>query len=428
MSNKIIPFEKSFASHAKAEFWSDKNTLKPESVTQGSHNKIIFNCYKCDHEFISFIQNIVKGMWCPYCCVNSRTICSSDDCNACFDRSFASSEKSKYWSIKNKILPREITKSSNKKFIFNCDKCNHEFESSLKMITNGFWCIYCGKNSHAICGKQNCDICVNKSFEMNPKKIYWSEQNKVKPWQVFNNCNDKFWFKCDKCPHEFETSLNNINGGKWCSYCSSSKLCNDDCETCFGKTLASNPKSVYWSPNNNIQPRNVFKYSDNKYLFICKECNNEFSIAGSHVTEGKWCPLCVNKTEKIVYNGLLTKYANTIHNFRPIWCVNLETQNILPFDICIPEFKIIVEIDGLQHFAQVRNWDSPENIHKKDVYKQKCANKNGYSIIRILQNDVYKNKYDWLSMLDDTINTIKKSKKIQNIYICQNDEYSIFYN
>jgi len=31
---KEIPFEKSFASHEKSKYWSNKNKLKPEEVLQ----------------------------------------------------------------------------------------------------------------------------------------------------------------------------------------------------------------------------------------------------------------------------------------------------------------------------------------------------------------------------------------------------------
>jgi hypothetical protein len=44
MTNKIIPYEKSFASHEKAQYWSDKNELKPNEVFKSSHEKFIFNC------------------------------------------------------------------------------------------------------------------------------------------------------------------------------------------------------------------------------------------------------------------------------------------------------------------------------------------------------------------------------------------------
>jgi len=41
----------------------------------------------------------------------------------------------------------------------------------------------------------------------------------------------------------------------------------------------------------------------------------------------------------------------------------------------------------------------PEETRKNDLYKMKCANDNEYSVIRILQKDVYYNKYNWLNEL-----------------------------
>ena len=55
-----------------------------------------------------------------------------------------------------------------------------------------------------------------------------------------------------------------------------------------------------------------------------------------------------------------------------------------------------------------------------------CANKNGFSIIRILQNDVFKNKYDWLDELSNNIEKISKENIVQNIYMCKNNEYKDF--
>jgi len=53
----------------------------------------------------------------------------------------------------------------------------------------------------------------------------------------------------------------------------------------------------------------------------------------------------------------------------------------------------------------------------------KCANENGFSVIRILQEDVFKNKYDWLQELTNNIEIITNEYRVQNIYMCKNDEY-----
>ena len=56
----------------------------------------------------------------------------------------------------------------------------------------------------------------------------------------------------------------------------------------------------------------------------------------------------------------------------------------------------------------------------------KCANENGFSVIRILQKDVYKNKYDWLHELCENIEKIIYEERVQNIYMCKNNEYKDF--
>ena len=56
----------------------------------------------------------------------------------------------------------------------------------------------------------------------------------------------------------------------------------------------------------------------------------------------------------------------------------------------------------------------------------KCANDNNFSVIRILQDDVYHDKFDWLNELITNIEYLKKNKKVENIYICKNNEYDVY--
>ena len=74
----------------------------------------------------------------------------------------------------------------------------------------------------------------------------------------------------------------------------------------------------------------------------------------------------------------------------------------------------------------IGNWQSPELTKINDIYKIKCANENGYSIIRILQKDIWYDRYDWLEEILDNIDKIVSEKVIQNIYMCKNDEYIEF--
>ena len=183
--------------------------------------------------------------------------------------------------------------------------------------------------------------------------------------------------------------------------------------------------------NANIIHNNKYEYSKMNYInarikivVTCKIHGNFEQQPDSHL-RGCGCPYCVNKTEFILYEYLQKLYEIT-KQFKKDWCKNNDTNKYLPFDFCIEELKIILELDGRQHFEQVMNWKTPEEQYENDKYKEKCANENGYSIIRLLQEDVFNDKYDWKTELINNIEKIKTDNIIQNIYMCKNNEYQYF--
>ena len=131
----VILFDRSFASHEKSQYWSDKNTINPNQITKGSEKKYWFVCNKCSHDFYKSVVSVCKGEWCPYCA--NCILCNNQDCKICFEKSFASQEKALYWSKINTKSPREVFKSEGKKYWFDCDKCVHTFEKPLNAIIRG---------------------------------------------------------------------------------------------------------------------------------------------------------------------------------------------------------------------------------------------------------------------------------------------------
>jgi very-short-patch-repair endonuclease len=102
------------------------------------------------------------------------------------------------------------------------------------------------------------------------------------------------------------------------------------------------------------------------------------------------------------------------------WCKN---KKHLPFDFAIEERKVIIELDGEQHFSQICNWMTPEETRKNDIYKMQCANEHGYSVIRITRKEVCNKKQDWLTELCQNIEKIALDNRVQNIYMCKMNEY-----
>jgi very-short-patch-repair endonuclease len=506
-SDNKLSFEKSFASHEKSKYWSDKNEVSPRQVFKVSAKKYLFNCDKCNHEFINNPSHVSKGRWCPYCCIPQKKLCGNINCKDCFDKSFASHEKAKYWSDKNELKPEFVFKNGDKKIWFNCDKCNHDFEKQIKNVSKrDGWCPYC--KSYKLCDNTDCELCFKRSFASHEKAKYWSNKNEQAPRQIVQGSGIKFWFNCDKCSHNFEKTLNDITGEKegWCPYCANKKMCDDEeCKDCFNKSFASHEKVKYWSKKNTANPRQVFQGDSNRYWFNCDKCNHDFDIILYNVKSGYWCPYCSNsklcsntnckecydkcllshdimrlwkwskknkedprqifkycnnkywfecnlcineferspstisgkqhnvvcsicryKTELKMYEFLKQSFPLIIKEFKQEWCKN-ETH-YLPFDFCIHENKIIIELDGSQHFRQIKGWKPIEHVINRDKYKENCANENGYRMIRLLQEDVFNDKYDWKTELIKNIEKIKTDNIIQNIYMYKNNEYENFIN
>src|SRR5579872_2472086 len=104
------------------------------------------------------------------------------------------------------------------------------------------------------------NIPVARSFASHLMSKYWSNENKLKPTEVYKKTSKKYKFDCPVCFHTFEAALNHIASGSGCGYCASKYLCNDDsCTFCHEKSFASHPKSKYWSDENEISPREAFR-------------------------------------------------------------------------------------------------------------------------------------------------------------------------
>ncbi len=357
--------------------------------------------------------------------------------------SFASHPKAQFWSKENIdkdgnfIDPNNVLKNSKDLYKFDCYKCNHTFEAKPYNITHTSrpsWCQYCCDPPKLLCTNNNCEDCYKKSFASTDYSKYIHPNCKIDTRSVFAGSDIVVTFICpnEKCKHTFEKNLRDVKHGYFCPYCPNSgrkKICDDEsCQPCLKKTFASHPKAIFWSTKNKIQPRKVpIGRSQQKYWFDCPECNNDFQMSTSHISSNNhWCPYCKNKTELKLHKALKEVYPNIETQFYAQWCKNYRNLP-LPFDFVLEEFKIIIELDGDQHFVQVGKWAPPEEQQARDLYKMKCANDNKYSVIRISQYDVFNDTIEWSTILQESIREINEKKEVHNYFISyKEDKYINF--
>ena len=313
-----------------------------------------------------------------------------------------------------------------------CPNPKHEDfkQTPIKHLNKGQGCNKCGKERCADKQRMTKDEFIRRSIEKHGDEHYG--------YHLVNyiNCVTNVEIICKICNKSFQqTPYNHYLSGSGCT----------DCGIIKRATLMKRLASERFRKVANNDER--FDFSKFVYItaitksdVICKDCNEIFPISPNNYLRGKGCPNCCLKTKKKLNEELKQIYPDLKMELKVDWCRNPEKCNgkhhYFPYDFYIYiedgdlKIHIIIELDGIQHIKSQKFFDRKltfEERHERDVYKEKCANENGYHTIRILQEDVFYDKNDWLENLLREIEYIKNNQDdIHNRYICDNNEYDIF--
>jgi hypothetical protein len=219
------------------------------------------------------------------------------------------------------------------------------------------------------------------------------------------------------CPThgQFEQVANSHLQGYGCDKCA--HLYNNECRRLTTDEIVERAKQVHGDKYD--YSCTVYIGDDKKIDIRCRKCDCVFSqLPSNHIRAKHGCPLCVNKTEAKLLVYLMLIFPYILKQYRKDWCKN---KSCLPFDFCIEELKIIIELDGAQHFRQILNWQDPCQTRRVDVFKMKCALENGYRVIRLLQQDVWENDEKWLDIHLKPLLTSDATFDV--VYIDSNDIY-----
>lgn len=425
--------DRRFSSCSKSEYWSNKNIISPDLVCKNSGKTFLFDC-PCGHEFPAIPNHINRKQrpsWCPFCSSPPKELCKDDNCVPCLQKSLKSHPKSDYWSNKNQVQPRQVFKGeSTAKYWFDCNTCGHDFDVTPASITHmNSWCPYC--SNLKLCQNLNCQLCLQKSFKSHTKSMFWSKNNDVDPRFVFKHMNScTYWFNCNNCGHEFQTYVATVTREKkptWCPYCCFPPLLlcdNDDCKLCFEKSFKSHKLSRFWSSENKLIPRQVFKHGCGVFVFVCKN-GHKFSRIVSDVTRPDkpcWCPICCESIgEKLVAHSL--EKAGIIPEHQKKF-PNLRYRRLLQCDIYFEHcgHRCVIEFDGHHHFhsdSYLATKGNFEENQERDLLKTQFCLDNNIYILRI--------PYTMMKRVPKMIKKLifrlsKNSINDQSIFFCDDQE------
>lgn len=415
----LLCYERSLASYPKSVYWDPNNETSPRFVFKGEGKKEYSFLCNCGHKINKTPKSVLSSRWCQYCASHNSKVCDDLTCAYCFSRSFASSLSAPFWHPDNEKTARQVTISSKERVNFICP-IGHIFEAYVFEMNRKFNCPCCTGNT--LCKNLNCEQCASKSFQSHPMSKHWCASNPKTPRELFLNSTEMGDVLCPYCNHHFPSCPMYINIGRWCPFCTkyNGKVCKDlTCNHCFNRSFASDPNAIYWAPNNKKTAREVLRWSSEKHDFIC-EAGHTSNIFVFSVTQGYWCGKCKHKTQRKLLEHLIPIYSDVEGQKTFDWCKNI---NHLPFDFYIPQLNLIIELDGPQHFRQIQNWDTPERIQERDVYKMNACLQHGISMVRILQRDVWRDRINWKVRLAEKL---QQYPIPQIITISEGNEYDVY--
>lgn len=209
---------------------------------------------------------------------------------------------------------------------------------------------------------------------------------------IFIVANARLIAMCDVCGH--------VKTGEQCAFCVKKRgvkrvppCRNDACAYCNRETLASCERALRrWGAANAKQPRDVWKNSSERVELVCEGCNRQYTQIASRVPIHD-CALCVNKSERRLYDALIRINPDVIYQPRFDWAGNVR------YDFMMGG-SVLVELDGPQHFRPVTTWKSGFDVCDRDKKKEDLALANGMSVIRVLQEDVWSDAHGWRAYLE----------------------------
>lgn len=358
-------------------------------------------------------------------CINNITL---SNCNPIFKyyNSFGYYLLSNYgkdsierlWSDKNNISPFEIDIGSGKKVWIKCDKKEYhdDYLITCYNFKYGERCPMC--SSKIIHPKDSFAEFQKQRFGEDWVDKCWCEDNVLNPYAIpiYKN-NPKVHIKCYNIKyHDFWITPSNYSTNSYgCPFCGNGKVHHQTHEQ---DSLGTKHPEILkiWSERNNQSP---YFYAEKSHKKIWLKCENKKhddylkTISDYTASLSTECPQCVKERKDSSLQNKVNDYlCNTLgltvlHEY-DCHCVPINpiTQKIMPFDNEVLELKLIIEVNGRQHY-ELSGWHTlrSEQLNKtpqeefeyqqwKDNFKKEYALKQNYHYLAIPywaeDNETYK--------------------------------------
>lgn len=286
---------------------------------------------KCKHNQCGKIwsispNNFLRGHRCPYCCKNPK------------------------WDFKDVIYFIEIKSQSgckllSEKYINNKTKLKIRCKCGNEFITD--FVTFRHKS------KRQCDKCTNTKLRQERIKSNSQFLNEVynlvgNEYIFLENYNDaRTKIKCKHnikdCGYEWLITPMDFLKGSRCPKCNGNAK----------KTQNDFLNEVYQLVGNDYTVIEIYKNARTPIKIRHNKCGTIFNPTPNNFLRGTRCPRCMSNTsegEKIISKILDNKNIKYEIQYILDDCKN---KNTLPFDFYLPDYNLLIEYDGIQHFEPV---------------------------------------------------------------------------
>lgn len=190
--------------------------------------------------------------------------------------------------------------------------------------------------------------------------------------------NVEFIISCLGCQKQYQTTYQKFLFGDSCSGCIKNIIKNKNIDK-----ILEISKSIHFDNIKILDSCEITSINSRVSLF-CNKCKKIFKQSIYKHLKGYACPICKESHgEKIIRYFLIRNKICFEVNKKFEDCKQVKD---LSYDFYIPQYKMLIEYDGKQHFYSIDKWGGEKRLKKQvenDNKKNEYAKNNGYDIIRI---------------------------------------------
>lgn len=356
-----------------------KPNIEVIELYKGNRTKILHRCKIDGYEWKVAPSNLLSGTGCPVCSKKKKKT------------------HTEYIIEVNKINPNievvgEYT-TAKTKILHRCKIDGHEWYVAPTTILSGYGCPVCGGSMH-----KTHEEYVAEIAEINPN---------IEVVGQYINAQTKILHKCKIDGYEWSTRPLVTVRGNGCPMCQRRLARNR-----LAKTTEEYIKELSII-NKNIAVLGQYINAKTQITHKCLICGWEWDVIPESPLYGHGCPQC-NKSsksngEKIVANwleeqGILYKKQKTFEDCK--------SKCVLRFDFYLPDYNILVEYNGRQHYEPVDYFGGQktfeEQVSRDNIKREYCQKNN----ILLFEIPYYSDLNEELVKLYDLIKTKDTVKEV----------------